>query len=195
MGAHLQTRAVQHDGCQALGGSAFGAAEGRASVCAAGMPHGASKRSPGLDRAQAGLLLLLTRLSLALDRRRRCDRGGHACTCRGGVCAGAWVLGSASACGWGRRATGDRARGGRRGGRDSGDDRARRCGGGGAAWSKCSLGSAPARLLCLRRARLAAPGSSALPGRGRPTGFPAPRRPATVCSSEPPPKLSRIHCV
>ena len=30
---------------------------------------------------------------------------------------------------------------------------------------RCSLGSAPARLLCLLRARLAAPGSSALPGR------------------------------
>ena len=36
-----------------------------------------------------------------------------------------------------------------------------------------SLGSAPARLLRLLRARLAAPGSSALPGRGRPTGRPA----------------------
>ena len=32
------------------------------------------------------------------------------------------------------------------------------------------LGSAPARLLCLLRARLAALGSLALPGRGRPTG-------------------------
>ena len=32
-------------------------------------------------------------------------------------------------------------------------------------WSKCFLGSAPARLLCLLRARLAALGSSALPGR------------------------------
>ena len=41
------------------------------------------------------------------------------------------------------------------------------------AWSKCPLGSAPARLLCLPRARLAALGSSALPGRGRPTGLPA----------------------
>ena len=41
------------------------------------------------------------------------------------------------------------------------------------ACSKCPLGSAPARLLCLLRARLAALGSSALPGRGRPTGFPA----------------------
>ena len=41
------------------------------------------------------------------------------------------------------------------------------------AWSKCPLGSAPPRLLCLPRARLAALGSSALPGRGRPTGLPA----------------------
>ena len=31
------------------------------------------------------------------------------------------------------------------------------------AWSKCPLGSAPPRLLCLPRARLAALGSSALP--------------------------------
>ena len=45
------------------------------------------------------------------------------------------------------------------------------------AWSKCPLGSAPARLLCLPRARLAALGSSALPERGRPTG-----RPATAAS-------------
>eukprot|EP00964_Phaeocystis_antarctica_P010246 scaffold5628_cov53-Phaeocystis_antarctica.AAC.2 len=37
------------------------------------------------------------------------------------------------------------------------------------AWSDCTLGSAPARLLCLLRTRLAALGSSALPGRGRPT--------------------------
>ena len=35
------------------------------------------------------------------------------------------------------------------------------------------LGSAPARPLCLLRARLAALGSSVLPGRGRPTGRPA----------------------
>ena len=35
---------------------------------------------------------------------------------------------------------------------------------GAATWSKCPLGSAPARPLCLLRARLAAPGSSALPG-------------------------------
>eukprot|EP00964_Phaeocystis_antarctica_P028893 scaffold16277_cov57-Phaeocystis_antarctica.AAC.6 len=35
------------------------------------------------------------------------------------------------------------------------------------------LGSAPAQLLCLLGARLAALGSSALPGRGRPTGCPA----------------------
>ena len=35
------------------------------------------------------------------------------------------------------------------------------------------LGSAPARLLRLLRARLAAPGSAALPGRGRSTGRPA----------------------
>ena len=47
-------------------------------------------------------------------------------------------------------------------------------GGGAAAGSKCRrLDSAPARLLRLLRARLAAPGSSALPGRGRPTGRPA----------------------
>eukprot|EP00964_Phaeocystis_antarctica_P017412 scaffold9616_cov59-Phaeocystis_antarctica.AAC.1 len=38
------------------------------------------------------------------------------------------------------------------------------------AWSECVLGSAPARLLRLLRARLTALGSSALPGRGRPTG-------------------------
>ena len=38
---------------------------------------------------------------------------------------------------------------------------------------KCSLSSAPARLLRLLRARLAALGSSARPGRGRPTGRPA----------------------
>ena len=43
-----------------------------------------------------------------------------------------------------------------------------------AAWSECPpLGSAPARLLRLLRTRLAALGSSALPGRGRPTGRPA----------------------
>eukprot|EP00964_Phaeocystis_antarctica_P012267 scaffold6783_cov61-Phaeocystis_antarctica.AAC.2 len=41
------------------------------------------------------------------------------------------------------------------------------------AWSKCSLGSAPARLVCLLGARLAALDSSALPGRGRSTGRPA----------------------
>ena len=35
-----------------------------------------------------------------------------------------------------------------------------------AAWSKCSLGSAPARLLQLLRVRLAALGSSACPGLG-----------------------------
>ena len=40
-----------------------------------------------------------------------------------------------------------------------------------AAWSKCSLGTAPARLLCLLRSRLAALESSALPGRGRPTAL------------------------
>ena len=44
-----------------------------------------------------------------------------------------------------------------------------------AAWSKQPLGSAPARLLCLLRARLAALGVSSLSGRGRPT-----RRPATA---------------
>ena len=39
MSAHLQTRAVQQDGCAALGGAALGAAEGRVSVCAAGVPQ------------------------------------------------------------------------------------------------------------------------------------------------------------
>ena len=39
-----------------------------------------------------------------------------------------------------------------------------------AAWSKCPLGSAPTRLLCLLRAHLAALASSALPGRGPATG-------------------------
>ena len=39
-----------------------------------------------------------------------------------------------------------------------------------AAWSKCSLGTAPARLLRLLRARLTALDGSALPGRGRATG-------------------------
>eukprot|EP00964_Phaeocystis_antarctica_P122873 scaffold86503_cov33-Phaeocystis_antarctica.AAC.1 len=38
---------------------------------------------------------------------------------------------------------------------------------------KCPLGCAPARLLHLLGTRLAAPGSSALPGRGRPTERPA----------------------
>ena len=42
--------------------------------------------------------------------------------------------------------------------------------GGSIAWSKCPLGSAPARLLCLLRARLAPLASSALPGRGPATG-------------------------
>ena len=42
-----------------------------------------------------------------------------------------------------------------------------------AAWSGCPLGSALARLLHLLGAHLAALGSSALPGRGRPTGRPA----------------------
>ena len=37
--------------------------------------------------------------------------------------------------------------------------------------AKCSLGSSSARLLCLLRARLAALGSSALPGRGSATGW------------------------
>jgi hypothetical protein len=40
------------------------------------------------------------------------------------------------------------------------------------AWSKCPLGGAPARLLCLLRAHLTALGSAALPGRGRATGHP-----------------------
>eukprot|EP00964_Phaeocystis_antarctica_P080476 scaffold50262_cov66-Phaeocystis_antarctica.AAC.5 len=53
------------------------------------------------------------------------------------------------------------------------------------AWSKCSLGSAPARLLRLLRARLAALSSSALPGKR-----PAHRAPSHClgCSSQPPPK-------
>ena len=42
-----------------------------------------------------------------------------------------------------------------------------------AAWSKCSLGGAPARLLRLLRARLAALGSPVLPERGQTTGCPA----------------------
>eukprot|EP00964_Phaeocystis_antarctica_P014792 scaffold8163_cov78-Phaeocystis_antarctica.AAC.2 len=42
-----------------------------------------------------------------------------------------------------------------------------------AARSKSRLGSAPARVLRLLWARLAALTSSALPGRGRPTGSPA----------------------
>ena len=41
-----------------------------------------------------------------------------------------------------------------------------------AAWSKCRLGSAPARTLRLLGARLAALGSSVLPGRDRATGTP-----------------------
>ena len=45
--------------------------------------------------------------------------------------------------------------------------------GGAPAWSKSPLGSAPARILCLLGARLAARGSSALPGRGQITGLPA----------------------
>ena len=45
--------------------------------------------------------------------------------------------------------------------------------------------SAPARTLRLLRARLAALGSSALPGRGRPTGRPSQ---CLGCSSQPPPK-------
>eukprot|EP00964_Phaeocystis_antarctica_P099535 scaffold65387_cov61-Phaeocystis_antarctica.AAC.3 len=44
---------------------------------------------------------------------------------------------------------------------------------------KAPLGSAPARLLCLLRARLAALSSSALPARGRPIG-----RPATASGAE-----------
>ena len=42
-----------------------------------------------------------------------------------------------------------------------------------AAWSKCSLGSALARLLCLLRAHLVALDRSALPVRGQPTGHQA----------------------
>ena len=51
---------------------------------------------------------------------------------------------------------------------------------GAAAWSKCPPGSAPARLLCLFRARLTALGSSVLPVRGRPTE-PASLRLTTQC--------------
>ena len=36
MAAHVHTRALQLDGCTALGHAALGAAEGRAAVCAAG---------------------------------------------------------------------------------------------------------------------------------------------------------------
>ena len=54
-----------------------------------------------------------------------------------------------------------------------GTDDAGRRRAGGAARSKCPLGSAPARLLHLLRTRLAALGSSALPVRGRPTWRPA----------------------
>jgi len=36
MGVHLHTRALQQDGCAALGGAALGAKEGRAAVCVAG---------------------------------------------------------------------------------------------------------------------------------------------------------------
>ena len=56
--------------------------------------------------------------------------------------------------------------------------------GGPPARSKCSLASAPARLLRLLRARLEALGSSALPGRGRPTV-----RPATASGA----RASRLH--
>ena len=45
-----------------------------------------------------------------------------------------------------------------------------------AARSNCPSGRVQARLLCLLRARLAAPGSSALPGRGRPTSVQPPPR-------------------
>ena len=53
------------------------------------------------------------------------------------------------------------------------------------AWPSRHLGSAPARLLRLPRAHLAALGSSALPGRGRPTGAPSQ---CLGCPSSPPPK-------
>ena len=53
------------------------------------------------------------------------------------------------------------------------------------AWSKCPPGSAPARLLCLLRARLAALAGSALP-RERPAHW-APSH-CLGCSSWPPPK-------
>ena len=46
---------------------------------------------------------------------------------------------------------------------------------GGLVCSQCALGSAPARLLLLLSARLAAPGSAALPGSGRPSGRPSHR--------------------
>ena len=61
--------------------------------------------------------------------------------------------------------------------------------GGAPAGSKCHhLGSAPARLLCLLRSPVAAPGSSALPGRGRPTGIP------TTASGARASRLQRRRC-
>ena len=54
------------------------------------------------------------------------------------------------------------------------------------AWSKCSLGRTPARFLCLLRARLAVPASSALPGRGPATGRPATASGARAPSLSPP---------
>ena len=55
-----------------------------------------------------------------------------------------------------------------------------------AARSKCRLGNARARLLRLLRARLAALGSSALPGRGRTTGCPATALDARASHLQPP---------
>ena len=58
-----------------------------------------------------------------------------------------------------------------------------------AAWSKSPLGRAPARPLCLLRARLAAPSGSALPERGPATG-----RPATASGAQASCLQSRFHC-
>eukprot|EP00964_Phaeocystis_antarctica_P010033 scaffold5478_cov63-Phaeocystis_antarctica.AAC.9 len=59
---------------------------------------------------------------------------------------------------------------------------------GSAAWSKRPLDSPPARPLCLFRARL---GSSALPGRGRPTGRPAAASGARASRLQ----SNQFHCV
>ena len=59
-----------------------------------------------------------------------------------------------------------------------------------AAWSKRPLGSAPARLLCLLRARLAALDSSALAGGGWPSWRPASASGARASR----PHSRRCHC-